>query len=147
MEENKKYKIGYTTGVYDLFHIGHLNLLKRAKEQCDYLIVGVSTDKLVEDYKHKKPIIPYEERIEIVKAIKYVDKVIPQTSMDKYEAWKKEKFNVIFHGDDWKNTDMYNEMEKKLEEVGVDFVYFPYTKSTSSTKIKEVLNKFTIENK
>ena len=146
MEQKKKYKIGYTTGVYDLFHIGHLNLLRRAKEQCDYLIVGVSTDELVEEYKHKRPIIPYEERIEIVKALKYVDKVVAQTSMDKYKAWEKEKFNVIFHGDDWKNTDMYNEMERKLEEVGVEFVYFPYTKSTSSTKIKEVLNKFTKEN-
>lgn len=147
METKKKYKIGYTTGVYDLFHIGHLNLLKRAKEQCDYLIVGVSTDEIVEEYKHKKPVIPYEERIEIVKAIKYVDKVVPQTSMDKYKAWEKEKFNVIFHGDDWKNTDMYNEMERKLKEVGVDFVYFPYTKSTSSTMIKEVLSKFNQENK
>lgn len=143
MEEKKKYKIGYTTGVYDLFHIGHLNLLKRAKEQCDYLIVGVSTDELVENYKHKIPVIPYEERKQIVEAIKYVDKVIPQTTMDKYVAWEQEKFNVIFHGDDWKNSDMYNEMERKLKSVGVDFVYFPYTKSTSSTMIKKVLEDIT----
>ena len=137
--QNKKYKIGYTTGVYDLFHIGHLNILKKAKEQCDYLIVGVSTDELVENYKHKTPVIPFEERMAIIEAIKYVDKVVPQTTMDKYAAWEKEKFNVIFHGDDWKNSDMYNEMEKKLRAVGVDFVYFPYTQNTSSTMLTQYI--------
>ena len=141
MENNKKYKIGYTTVVFDLFHIGHLNIIKRAKEQCDYLIVGVSTDEVVQEYKNKMPIIPYEERAKIVEAIKYVDKVVPQTSMNKYEAWEKEKFDVIFHGDDWKNSDMYKENERKLKAVGVDFVYFEYTKSTSSTKIRELINK------
>lgn len=137
----KKYKIGYTTGVYDMFHIGHLNILRRAKEQCDFLIVGVSTDEVVETYKHKTPVIPFEERIEIVKAIKYVDKVIPQTTMDKYVAWEQEHFNVIFHGDDWKNSAMYNEMEEKLKNVGVEFVYFPYTKGISSTILKEKTGK------
>lgn len=136
---DKKYKIGYTTGVFDMFHVGHLNILKRAKEQCDYLIVGVSTDEVVETYKHKTPVIPFEERKAIVEAIKYVDKVVPQTTMDKYVAWEKEHFNAIFHGDDWKNSAMYNEMEKKLESVGVEFVYFPYTKGTSSTILKEKL--------
>lgn len=136
---NKKYKIGYTTGVFDLFHIGHLNILKKAKEQCDYLIVGVSTDKLVQEYKNKTPVIPFEERKEIVKAIKYVDEVYTQRNMNKYEAWEDLHFNVIFHGDDWKNSDMYKENEKKLNSVGVEFVYFPYTKKTSSTIIKEVL--------
>lgn len=138
---SKKYKIGYTTGVFDLFHIGHLNILKRAKEQCDYLIVGVSTDELVQDYKNKRPIIPFEERKQIVEAIRYVDKVIPQTSMNKYEAWKTEKFNVIFHGDDWKNSSLYKENEIKLKAEGVDFVYFEYTKGTSSTMIKQVLKE------
>ena len=138
--KDKKYKIGYTTGVYDLFHIGHLNILKRAKEQCDFLIVGVSTDEVVQEYKHKKPVIPYEERKAIIEAIKYVDKVIPQESMDKYLAWEKEKFNVIFHGDDWKNSDMYNEMERKLKAEGVEFVYFPYTKGTSSTLLTKTIN-------
>ena len=95
-----KYKIGYTTGVYDMFHIGHLNVLKRAKELCEYLIVGVSTDELVESYKHKKPIIPFEERAEIVKAIRYVDEVVPQTSMDKLQAWEKLRFEAMFHGSD-----------------------------------------------
>jgi len=139
MEGNKKYKIGYTTGVFDLFHIGHLNILKRAKEQCEYLIVGVSTDEVVQTYKHKTPIIPFEERRQIVEAIKYVDEVVPQVTMDKYVAWEKNHFNVIFHGDDWKNSAMYNEMESKLRREGVEFVYFPYTKGTSSTMLTKVL--------
>lgn len=137
----KKYKVGYTTGVFDLFHIGHLNILKKAKEQCEYLIVGVTKDEVVQQYKNKTPIIPFEERKAIVEAIKYVDKVIPQTTMDKYVAWEQEKFNVIFHGDDWKNSSMYNEMEAKLKAVGVEFVYFPYTKGTSSTILTETIKK------
>lgn len=144
--ETKKYKIGYTTGVFDLFHVGHLNILKRAKEQCDFLIVGVSTDELVQNYKHKTPIIPFEERAQIVESIKYVDKVIPQTNMNKFEAWEKEKFNVIFHGDDWKNSNMYKENEKNLEKVGVKFVYFEYTKGTSSTILTQAIKEF-INNK
>ena len=135
----KHYKVGYTTGVYDLFHIGHLNILKRAKEHCDYLIVGVSTDEVVESYKGKKPVIPFSERIEIVKAIRYVDEVIPQTSMDKMEAWEKLHFDVLFHGSDWKGSDMYDEIEKKLEEVGADLVFLPHTEGTSSTLLSEKL--------
>ena len=138
---DKKYKIGYTTGVFDMFHIGHLNILKRAKEQCDYLIVGVSTDELVQSYKGKTPMIPFADRVEIVKAIRYVDEVVTQTTMDKYDAWEQLHFNVLFHGDDWKNTTEYNEIERKLREKGVDFVYFPYTKGTSSTILKEKLLK------
>ena len=137
----KKYKIGYTTGVFDMFHIGHLNILKKAKEQCDYLIVGVSTDEIVLEYKHKVPIVPFKERIAIVSAIEYVDEVVPQTTMDKMVAWTKLHFNVIFHGDDWKNSAMYNEMEEKLKKVGVNFVYFPHTKGTSSTLLKEKIEK------
>lgn len=140
MEENKKYKIGYTTGVFDLFHIGHLNILRRAKEQCDYLIVGVSTDELVQEYKNKTPLIPFDERAKIVEAIKYVDKVVPQINMNKFEAWEREKFDVIFHGDDWKNSDLYKENERKLKSVGVEFVYFEYTKSTSSTALRKVIS-------
>ena len=135
----KKYKIGYTTGVFDLFHVGHLNILKRAKELCDYLIVGVSTDELVKEYKHKTPVIPFEERKAIVSAIKYVDEVYTQKNMNKFEAWEDLHFNVIFHGDDWKNSDLYKENEKKLNEVGVECVYFPYTKNISSTILKEKL--------
>ena len=136
----KKYKIGYTTGVYDMFHIGHLNIIKKAKEMCDFLIVGVSTDELSQ-YKHKVPIIPFDERIAIVKAIKYVDKAVPQESMDKYNAWEKLKFDVIFVGDDWKGTEKWNNIEKQFNKVGVDVVYFPYTKGTSSTILRQkVLN-------
>lgn len=143
----KKFKVGYTTGVFDLFHIGHLNILKRAKEQCDHLIVGVSTDEVVKGYKKKKPVIPFEERIAIVEAIKYVDEVVPQTSMDKFEAWEKLKFDAIFHGDDWKGSKMYEEIEKKFSAVGVEMVYFPYTKGTSSTILGDVLAKVLNEQK
>ncbi len=132
--------IGYTTGVFDLFHIGHLNLLRRAKEQCDYLIVGVSTDDLVM-YKHKHAVIPFEERMEIVKAIRFVDEVVPQVNMDKMEAWKRLHFNIMFVGDDWKGTAKWDAYEKQFAEVGVKIVYFPYTKGTSSTLINEVLLK------
>ena len=130
--------VGYTTGVYDLFHIGHLNLLKNAKGLCDKLIVGVTVDNLVK-YKNKSPVIPFEERIEIVRSIKYVDAAIPQEDIDKFEAWKKLHFDVLFVGDDWYNSDRWEEMEKKFKEVGVRIIYFPYTKGTSSTLINQTL--------
>jgi len=135
----KKYKIGYTTGVFDLFHIGHLNILKRAKEQCDCLIVGISTDDVVRKYKNKVPVIPFDERVAIVEAIKYVDKVIPQKSMDKLAAWDELHFDVMFHGDDWKNSTMYDEYEKQLAEVGVTIVFIPHTQGISSTEITKKL--------
>ena len=135
----KKYKIGYTTGVFDLFHVGHLNILKRAKEQCEYLVVGVSTDDLVETYKNKRPVIPFEERIEIVKAIRYVDEAIPQTSMDKIKAWEQIHFDALFHGSDWKGSKMYDDVEKKLNSVGVKMVFLPHTTGISSTMISEKL--------
>ena len=135
----KKYKIGYTTGVFDLFHIGHLNILKRAKDQCEYLIVGVSTDELVNSYKNKTPVIPFDERIAIVESIKYVDKVVPQTSMDKLAAWQDLHFDAMFHGDDWKNSAMYDEYEKQFSEVGVTLVFLPHTQGTSSTEISKKL--------
>ena len=141
MKETKKYKIGYTTGVFDMFHIGHLNVLRNAKAQCDYLIVGVSTDELVRSYKHKTPVIPFEERKAIVEAIKYVDMVVPQTSMDKFAAWEQIRYEAIFHGDDWRGSDLYNEVERKLNAVGVDMVFLPHTEGTSSTMLKDVLQK------
>lgn len=137
----KKYKIGYTTGVFDMFHIGHLNILKRAKEQCDYLIVGVSTDEVVETYKHKRPVIPFEERIVIVEAIRYVDKVVPQISMDKMEAYNALKFDALFHGSDWKGSNMYEKIVADFEKVGVDVVFLPHTDGISSTIIREKVNK------
>lgn len=133
-----KMVIGYTSGVYDLFHIGHLNLLKNAKGLCDKLIVGVSTDKLVE-YKHKHPVIPFEERIEIVRSCKFVDAAIPQEELDKYKMWEKLHFDVLFVGDDWYNTPSWKEMQEKFDKVGVRVVYFPYTKGTSSTLLNETL--------
>ena len=135
----KHYKKGYTTGVFDLFHIGHLNILKKAKEQCDFLIVGVSTDELVESYKHKKPIVPYDERKEIVEAIKYVDMVVPQVTLDKLEAWEKYRFDVLFHGDDWKGSCLYNNIEENLRKVNCDIVYLPHTNGVSSTILNEKL--------
>lgn len=137
----KKYKIGYTTGVFDLFHIGHLNILKNAKAQCDHLIVGVSTDEVVYAYKHKRPVIPYEERAAIVAGIRYVDEVVPQTSMDKFAAWEQLHFDVIFHGDDWKGSSMYDEIEARLKAVGCDMVFLPHTDGISSTQITETLRK------
>lgn len=135
----KRYRIGYTTGVFDMFHIGHLNILRRAKEQCDYLIVGVSTDELVYEYKNKMPVIPFEERCEIVKAIECVDKVMPQENRDKFCAWEKINFDVMFVGDDWKGKSLFTEVEAKFKKVGVDVIYFPYTKDTSSTILREKL--------
>lgn len=136
----KKYNIGYTTGVFDLFHIGHLNLLRNAKEQCEYLIVGVSTDALVKEYKHRCPFISFEERKAIVQAIRYVDDVVPQTSLDKIEAWEKLHFNALFHGDDWKGTELYNDIEKKLGKHGVAVEYLPHTNGISSADIKKKLS-------
>lgn len=141
----KKYKIGYTTGVFDMFHIGHLNLLKRAKEQCEYLIVGVSTDELVMEYKKKKPIICFEERIQIVSAINVVDQAVPQLNMNKLEAWKKYHFDVLFHGSDWKNSDMYNKIVEEFKQVGIDVVFLPHTEGVSSTMLAEVLHKIQSE--
>ena len=137
----KKYKIGYTTGVFDLFHIGHLNILKRAKELCEHLIVGVSTDELVMEYKNKTPIIPFAERIAIIDAIKYVDKVVPQTTMDKLQAWESLKFDVMFHGDDWKDSDLYNFYKTEFDKYGVDIVFLPHTEGTSSTKLNLVIEE------
>ena len=130
--------IGYTTGVFDLFHIGHLNVLRRAKALCDKLIVGVSTDELVA-YKYKKAIIPFYERCEIVRNIKFVDVVVPQENMDKLDAWRRYKFDVMFVGDDWYKTEKWEEFEKQFEKIGVKIIYYPYTKGTSSTLIGDVL--------
>lgn len=132
--------LGYTSGVYDLFHIGHLNLLKNARGLCDKLIVGVSVDELVK-YKNKKAVIPFKERIEIVRNIKYVDSAIPQYEIDKFKVWEKIKFDVLFVGDDWYESDSWKIMENKFKDVNVRVIYFPYTKGTSSTLINEILIK------
>lgn len=133
--------IGYTTGVFDMFHIGHLNILRRAKERCDYLIVGVSTDEVVESYKHHKPIIPYDQRAAIVEAIKYVDEVVPQTTMDKTEFLKQRHFDVMFHGDEWKGTDLYNKYEEKFAKYGARIEYLSHTEGISSSMLREKIKK------
>ena len=133
----KKYKIGYTTGVFDLFHVGHLNVLKKAREQCEYLIVGVSTDELVKSYKNKTPIIPYEERQQIVAAIRYVDKVVPQVDRDKIKMFNELHFDAMFVGDDWKGSELFSKVEEYLIENGAALVYLPYTKDISSTILRD----------
>lgn len=141
----KKKVIGYTTGVYDMFHIGHLNIIRKAKEQCDYLIVGVSTDELVQKEKGKTPVIPYVERVAIVEAIKYVDQVVPQPDKNKKAAWEKYHFNKMFVGSDWKNTPQWISYEKEFSPLDVEIVYLPHTDGISSTKltaiIKNILNE------
>ena len=130
--------IGYTTGVYDLFHIGHLNLLKNAKGMCDKLIVGVTVDELVA-YKGKKAMIPFEDRIEIVRSIKYVDAAVPQYDMNKLEACKKLGASYLFVGDDWYGTEKWKAYEKEFAAEGIKIIYFPYTKGISSTQISKAL--------
>lgn len=133
--------IGYTTGVYDMFHIGHLNIIRRAREQCDYLIVGVSTDELVQHDKHKTPVIPYEDRVAIVAALKYVDEVVPQHDKNKLRAWEKYHFNKMFVGDDWKGTETWNRFEKQFAPIGVEIIYLPHTDGISSTKLTDVIKE------
>lgn len=131
--------IGYTAGVFDLFHIGHLNLLRNARGLCDRLVVGVSTDELV-SYKYKRAVIPFHERLEIVRSLKCVDAAIPQRDMNKMEMWNRIRFDIMFVGDDWYQTEKWQEYEAQLQQVDVKIVYFPYTQNTSSTLINEVLN-------
>ena len=130
--------IGYTAGVYDLFHIGHLNLFKNAKGMCDKLVVGVTVDELVA-YKGKKAMIPFEDRIEIVRSCKYVDAAVPQYDMDKLSACKKLGAKFLFVGDDWYGTEKWKEYEKEFVEAGIQIVYFPYTRGVSSTQIQKAL--------
>lgn len=137
----KKYKIGYTDGVYDLFHVGHLNMIKEAKKHCDFLIVGVHSDQIVKEYKNRETIINEKDRATIVGAIKYVDKVVINNTRDKLELWKLHHFDVVFIGDDWKGTERWNKFEVELSKIGVDVVYIPYTKGISTTKIRNKIGK------
>lgn len=130
--------LGYTTGVFDLFHVGHVNLLRNAKSMCDKLVVGVTTDELV-SYKNKKSVISFEERMEVVRSCRYVDAVIPQEDMDKFTQWQKIKFDVMFVGDDWFKSEKWQAIDEQFKAEGVRVVYFPYSKGTSSTLINKVL--------
>lgn len=135
-----KYKIGYTSGVYDMFHIGHLNLLKRAKDQCDFLIVGVTTDELCYQRKHKYPIISETDRMAIVQELRCVDEVVPQVNMDKLAMVKKYHVDAVFVGSDWKGTEAWNEYEREFAHVGCTVVYLDHTDGISSTILRDRLN-------
>ena len=139
-ESSSQQIIGYAAGVFDLFHIGHLNLLKNAKGMCDRLVVGVTVDELV-TYKGKTPMIPFYDRIEIIRSIKYVDAAIPQYDMDKISTCKKLGAKVLFVGDDWYDTDKWRDYEKECAAAGIQVVYFPYTKGISSTIINKTLKQ------
>lgn len=132
----KEFRIGYTQGVYDMFHVGHLNLINHAKEYCDYLIVGVNSDLLVQSYKHKLPVISELERAEIVSNIKAVDRCIVVSTLDKVQIWKQLKFNAVFIGDDWKGTARWEDTESELQKYNVHTIFLPYTRGISSTKLR-----------
>lgn len=133
--------IGYTTGVFDMFHIGHLNILRNAKKYCDYLIVGVTTDELCFKRKNKYPIINQKERMDIIESIKYVDKVIPQENMDKLEAAKKNNVNIVFVGSDWKGTEAWNKYEEDLEKINCRVIYLDHTDGVSSSILRDKIDK------
>ena len=132
-------RIGYAPGAYDLFHIGHLNLLRQAKENCDFLIAGVMADDVLINHKGLRPVVPLAERLEIVRNVRYVDVAHPAFTNDKVEIWQDLRFNVMFKGDDWKGTVMGNQLEQRFGELGVDIVYFPYGKITSSSALRRTL--------
>ena len=136
---SKKYKTGYTTGVFDMFHVGHLNILKSSKALCDYLIVGVTSDELCRQRKNKCPVISLPERMAIVEAIKYVDRVVIQSDMDKLKAALQYHVDVVFVGSDWENTPQWIEYEKQLKKINCDVIYLPHTDGISSTMLKDVL--------
>jgi len=134
---DKKRKIGYTQGCFDMFHVGHLNLLIRARERCDYLIVGVNSDELMESYKHKAPVICQENRKRIVENIKAVDEAHIVDTLDKLEILKSIPFDAIFSGDYWKGSQRWTETRESLNKLGVDVVFLPYTQNVSSTQLRE----------
>jgi len=134
------YRIGYAPGAFDLFHIGHLNLLRRAKDQCDFLIAGVVSDEVLIAHKGIIPIIPLAERLEIVRSIRFVDSAFPARKNDKLEIWRELRFDVLFKGDDWRGTEKGDRLERDFAAVGVDVVYIPYTLSTSSSRLRRILN-------
>lgn len=136
------FKVGYTQGVFDMFHIGHLMLINRAAEQCERLIVGVNSDVLVQDYKKKTPVINEVDRAEIIRNLKSVDQAIIVSTLDKAELWKEIHFDAVFIGDDWKGNDRWKQTEKDLEPYGAKVIYLPHTPQVSSTLLRvEVPNR------
>jgi glycerol-3-phosphate cytidylyltransferase len=132
-------RVGYAPGVYDLFHVGHLNILRRAREGCDYLIAGVVSDEMAQRAKGRVPVIPLAERVEILRHITFVDEVVVETVPSKIEVWREHPFDVIFKGDDWRGTAKGERLEREFAEVGVEVAYFPYTIHTSSTLVRAAL--------
>lgn len=141
MDATEGKRVGFTAGAFDMFHVGHLNLIENAKKQCDYLIVGVNTDELIATYKNKQAVVPLDERMRIVGAIRYVDAVIAVDTLDKKEMWKRRRFDVVFIGDDWKGNPRWIHTEEMMKEIGVDVVYLPYTTGTTSTLLREKLKE------
>jgi glycerol-3-phosphate cytidylyltransferase len=139
--------VGYAPGAYDMFHIGHLNILRQAKRYCDYLIAGVVSDEMCELTKGKRPVIPLAERMEIVSHISYVDEVVAEVVPEKLETWKTVQFDVLFKGDDWRGTAKGIKLEQDFAAVGVDIVYFPYTPHTSSTLLRRALDEIVASGK
>jgi len=133
-------RIGYAPGAYDLFHVGHLNLLRHAKSRCDFLIAGVVSDEMLELAKGRHPVIPLDERLAIVSHISYVDRAVAEVVPDKLETWESVRFNVLFKGDDWRGTAKGEKLERDFAAVGVEIVYFPYTMHTSSSMLRRVLS-------
>jgi glycerol-3-phosphate cytidylyltransferase len=136
-------RVGYAAGAFDLFHIGHLNILKHAKSDCDYLIAGVVSDEMLELTKGVSPVVPLAERLEIVRSITYVDEAVAEVLPDKLDTWRELKFDVFFKGDDWRGTPKGRRLEREFAEVGVEVVYFPYTVTTSSTALRRALEALT----
>jgi glycerol-3-phosphate cytidylyltransferase len=132
-------RIGYAPGAFDLFHIGHLNLLRRAKERCDFLIAGVVADEVLIEHKKVMPVIPFAERLEIVRNVKSVDMALAAVTNDKTEIWRELRFNVLFKGNDWQGTEKGKRLERDFAALGVDVVYFPYTQATSSSALRRTL--------
>jgi glycerol-3-phosphate cytidylyltransferase len=137
-------RIGYAPGVYDLFHIGHLNLLRRARERCEYLIAGVVADEVLIRHKGVAPVLPLAERVEIVRNVRFVDAAVPALTNDKVDIWKDLRFNVLFKGNDWQGTEKGNKLERDFAALGVEVVYFPYTLSTSSSALRRTLQNIDV---
>jgi glycerol-3-phosphate cytidylyltransferase len=134
-------KVGYAPGVYDLFHIGHLNVLRNSRQFCDHLIAGVVSDDLAQRVKGLRPVVPLEERLEIVQAIRFVDEAVIEDLPHKLEMWERLRFDVIIKGDDWKGTDKGDKLEADFAAVGVEVAYLPYTQRTSSTMLRRMLER------
>lgn len=135
--------IGYAPGAYDMFHVGHLNILRRAAAECDHLIAGVVTDEVVLAAKGKAPVVPLAERIEVVRSIRYVHEAVADEHVDKFDSWRQFGYDVLFKGDDWRGTAKAQRLERLLGEVGARVVYFPYTIHTSSTALRSLLSAAT----